>query len=229
MRYDSQETCWTVLRAAAAGDHHASSLFAHNYSALIRTYYARRWAGRGLGSSIDDAVQDVFVECIKPGGVLHRADPGRGDFRGLLYGVTCNVARRYEEREAQRLGRCAGESVHLDDQPDRALTLSRMFDRVWARSLVRQALLRHATKARAGGGGDRRRYKVLRLRHHRGLPIREVAAVLGEADVELVHGEYRRARREFGRTLGEVVAATTGARGPAVAAQCRDLIALLET
>jgi len=42
------------------------------------------WLARGHRSAqqpsaaIDDALQDVFVECIEPGGALERADPTNG-------------------------------------------------------------------------------------------------------------------------------------------------------
>lgn len=178
-------------------------------------------------ADVDDALQDVFVECIKPDGVLHRADPARGDFRGLLYGVVRNVSRRYEERAAQRGQRRPGESVYLDELPAQDEALSHLFDREWAGSLLREALLRHASAARNGDGGARRRFRILRMRHQRGLAVREIAAALGEPEVEQVHNDYRRARREFGGVLREVVAARTGAQGAAVDAECRQLIELL--
>ena len=63
------------------------------------------------------------------GGALESADPQRGDFRGLLYGVARNVARRIEERAAKAGARQAGESVHLDDLPHQQAALSKVFDR----------------------------------------------------------------------------------------------------
>lgn len=100
-----------------------------------------------LANDIDDATQEVFVESIKPGGVLEQADPNRGDFRGLLYGVVRNVARRFEERAARACRNGQLESIYLDDLPDQAEELSRMFDRTWAQSLMQNALRRYEQQA----------------------------------------------------------------------------------
>jgi len=81
--------------------------------------------------------------------------------------------------------------------------------------------------ARRGDAGHRRRFRILRLRHQRGLPVREIAAALDEPDVDKVHNDYRRARREFGGVLREVVATHTGAQGKSVDAECQRLIELL--
>jgi RNA polymerase sigma-70 factor (ECF subfamily) len=217
-----------VLRAASSGDGEARSTFARSYAGPIRAYLAHRWRDEVLAAEVDDAVQETFVECIKPGGVLERADPERGDFRALLYGVVRNVARRFEERAAKTGRRSGEESVYLDELPDRAIALSRVFDRAWARSLLREAVVRHEAQARSSGDdGAHDRFRVLRMRHDEGLPIREIAAALGESDTARVHNDYRRARREFAVHLREVVAAHTGAQAADVDAECRRLTGLL--
>ncbi|MBK8978766.1 MAG: sigma-70 family RNA polymerase sigma factor [Planctomycetes bacterium] len=221
------ETCWTVLRAASAGDAAARSTFARSYAEPIRAYLANRWRGRSLSAEVDDAIQDSFLECLKPGGVLERADPDRGDFRALLFGVVRNVARRYEER-AVHAGRLAPDtSVHVEELPYTADPLSRVFDRAWARSLLREAVLRHEQAADAAGPEARRRFRILGLRHDEGLPVRDIAAALGEADTARVHNDYRRARREFAIHLRAVVAAHAGGRAVDVDAECRQLTELL--
>ena len=87
-----------MLRAASAGDTNAKSTFARSYTAPIRAYLGHRWRDTPYASAIDDAVQDVFVECMKPGGVLDHANQELGDFRALLYGGARNIARRFEKR-----------------------------------------------------------------------------------------------------------------------------------
>jgi RNA polymerase sigma factor (sigma-70 family) len=221
------ETCWTVVLAAATGNAAAKSTFSRSYAPVIRRYLEHCWRSSPHRHEIDDALQDVFVECLKSGGVLAQADPGRGDFRGLLYGVVRNIARRFEERAAIKHRRHPSESVRLDNLPDQADALSRVFDRAWARALLKEAVIRHATEARAQDADYRRRYRILRMRHHQGLPIREIAARLGEADIDKVHNDYRRARREFRGLLREVVAAHTGVRDAAVDAECRRLTEIL--
>lgn len=221
------DTCWTMLRAASAGDANAKSIFARSYTAPIRAYLGHRWRNNGLAASVDDALQDVFVECMKPGGVLDHADQERGDFRALLYGVVRNVARRFEKRAARPSQLQPAESVHLDELPAQQEALSRVFDRAWARSLLREAVLRHAQAARRGDDDTRTRYRILRLRHQRGLPIREIAIRLDERDVDAVHNAYRRGRREFRTFLREVIARHTGAGRDSLDAECRRVTELL--
>lgn len=214
------------MRAASNGDEAARSAFARGYAMPIRAYLLHRWRGRPVVSHVEDAVQDVFVECYKPGGVLHRADPTVGEFRALLYGVARNVARRHEESAAKSIRRSAEESVDLDELPHQTETRSRVFDRAWAQSLLREAVELYRAAA-DGDPGAETRFRILRLRHDVGLPIREVAAALGEADVARIHIEYRRARREFVAHLRIVVATHTGVTGVRVEAECRRLAGLL--
>jgi RNA polymerase sigma factor (sigma-70 family) len=221
-----QETCWTLVRAATGGDGGARSLFAQSYATPIRAYLRHRWSSAPLLEHVDDAMQDIFVECFKPSGVLERADPENGEFRALLYAVARNVARRYEERRSRTLDRAA-QSIYLDELPGQEEALSRFFDRSWAQSIVRDAVLRHAQAARKGKGGERRRYRILRMRHQDGLPIREIAARIDEPNVDSVHNDYRRARREFRVFLRQAVAQHTGASPAALDAECRRITELL--
>ena len=215
-----------MLRAASAGDANAKSIFAHSYTAPIRAYLGHRWRDSNHAAAIDDAVQDVFVECIKPDGALQGADPTNGEFRALLYAVVRNVARRHEER-ANRPGQAAGGSIHLDDLPDQAEALSRFFDRSWAEAIVRDAILRHARAARRSDQDTRLRYRILRLRHQDGLAVREIAARLELASIEAVHNAYRRARREFREHLRNAVAHHTGVGPDALDAECQRVTTLL--
>src|SRR5262245_53103142 len=103
-----ESTCWTVIHAAAAGSARDREEFARRYGPVVRTYLASRWRSSPCLQQLDDAVQEVFVECFRPDGVLARAERDRG-FRPFLYGVARNVARRIEtervrHRERQPLG-----------------------------------------------------------------------------------------------------------------------------
>lgn len=215
-----------MLRAASDGNTDARSLFAGNYAGPVRAYLGHRWRGNRMASAIDDAVQDVFVECMKPGGVLERADPEKGDFRALLYGVARNVARRHE-KGVRRPDGGEGGSVYLDELPGQEAALSRVFDRAWAEGIVQDAVLRHARAARAGDAGMRFRYRVLRLRHRDGLPVREIAEKLEQDDVESVHNAYRRARREFRTHFRAAVTQHTGAAPEVVDLECQRVSSLL--
>src|SRR5262245_7162653 len=97
-----ESTCWTVIVAAAAGSAGDRAEVARRYAPVVRTYLAARWRSSPCLHDLDDAVQEVFVECFKQGGVLDRAERGRG-FRPFLYGVVRHVALRFEAaRQRQR-------------------------------------------------------------------------------------------------------------------------------
>lgn len=138
-----------------------------------------------------------------------------------------HAARRFEKRTTKPSQLQPAGSVHLDDLPAQQEALSRVFDRAWARSILREAVLRHARAARRGDDSYRRRYRILRLRHQQGKPIREIAATLNEQDVDAVHNAYRRSRREFRTLLRDVVAKHTGAGPESIDAECRRVTELL--
>lgn len=215
------------MHAASAGDEAARSVFVRSYAGPVRAYLVNRWRSHGLSTDIDDAVQETFLECLKANGALERADPARGDFRGLLYGVVRNVARRFEEQAGKARQRRPDQSVYLDELPHQDAALSRVFDQAWAQSLLREAVALHEAEAKSGDSASRRRFHVLQARHEQGLPIREIAAQLDEPDVGQIHNDYRRARREFAAHLREVTAKHTGAEGEEVDVECRRLTELL--
>lgn len=220
-----QETCWTILHAAAAGDAPARSEFSRRYLAVAREFLEARWSGRGLQTEVDDATQEVLLECLKPGGVLERADQARGEFRGLLFGVARNVARRFEERAAKH-GRLRPEdSAWLDhvasDEPGQAT----LFDRGWARSLVCQAKELYQARAHLLGDAGRRRFELLERRFGNGEPIRHIAQSWG-VPTQDVHNAYRKARTEFYSCLCEIVR-THAADGADIGAECRRLLELM--
>ena len=78
---DPQETCWTVIEAAAGGKPVERQEFALRYSPVVAAYLKARWRNTPLSQNVEDAAQDVFVECLKPGGAIQRADRVTGDFR----------------------------------------------------------------------------------------------------------------------------------------------------
>jgi len=91
----SESTCWTVVRAAAAGSPADRDELARRYLAVVRAYLAARWRGSDLRRDLEDAVQEVFIECFRAGGAVEAAGAGRvPHFRAFLYGV----ARRFEGR-----------------------------------------------------------------------------------------------------------------------------------
>lgn len=220
----TDETCWTVLRAAARGDDAARAQFFRLYERLTRGYLTARWRGRALADLTGDATQEVFLECLRPDGVLERADPRRGEFRGLLFGVVRNVAARFEARALER-GRIRPEdSAWVQKVQDDAAGQATLFDRSWAQGVMAEAMDRLRSAA-DGDEGARRRVDLLALRFRDGLPIREIAARWGDPAQD-VHNAYRKARVEFYRCLKKVV----GFHAPASADlddECRRLLAIL--
>src|SRR5262245_43072684 len=201
MKAAQESTCWTVIEAAAAGDAARRQEFVHRYQPLIRACLAARWRDAPCRADLEDAVQEVFVECFRADGVLDRADRTRS-FRAFLRGVVRNVARRFEGQR-QKPDRTPGD-VPLEAIPDQETELGREFDRAWAQALVREAGRLQETRARQAGQDAWRRVELLRLRFQDGLPIRDVADRWG-VEAALLHHEYARARQEFKAALGEVV------------------------
>ena len=224
MTFDPRETCWTVLRAAVDGDSVAQSTFTRLYAAVIGGFLRARWRGRALSADVDDAAQEVFVECFKPGGVLERADADAGQFRGLLYGVVRNVARRFETHAVER-GRVRPEEstwvaqVAADDAGQ-----ATMFEQSWARGVMKEAMA--MLRQRAAGADDRarRRVELLERRFADDQPIRDIAAAW-DVPAREVHNDYRKARVEFYACLQEVV--RFHSRSADVDAECRRLVTSL--
>jgi len=192
-------THWTIILGAAEGRPLDSAEFARRYEAIIRSYLGARWRAGAMRGLIDDAVQDVFVECLKQDGALTKVDRERpGGFRAFLYGVTRNVARRQEEkrRDVQPIGEVDPAS---DEEP-----ASRAFDRAWAQALLRQAAELQAQRARAKGDDAARRVELLRLRFSEGRPMREIAEAW-QIDARKLEYQYAKARDEFEAALLEVV------------------------
>jgi RNA polymerase sigma factor (sigma-70 family) len=200
----SESTCWTVIQAAAAGSAGDRAEFARRYGPVVRAYLMARWRSLQFQQELDDAIQEVFVECFKAGGVLERADKGRGDFRAFLFGAVRHVALRLERTRARQREQLPGPG-NLQDVADDDPGPARAFERAWATALFREAGLLQAEKARMSGEAARRRVELLRLRFQESLPIRDIAQRWGMGAAAL-HREYARARQEFKAALMEVLA-----------------------
>lgn len=222
------ETCWTMVQEAAGGDHGARSIFARTYLDVVRAYLGARWRGSPLRDRLDDAVQDVFMDCFRAQGALGRADRDlRVGFRTFLYGVVRNIARRHEERVGKKRDRDGvsgfdADAVEAADEP-----LSRVWDRAWARTILQRAGERQRLWAETDGPPGRRRIALLKLRFGEGVPIREIAKRWDMAADQL-HAEYRRAREEFKRALREEVAFHNPDAPRAVEKECERLLGLLQ-
>lgn len=223
------ETCWTLIEAAGAGDREAGDHFAARYAPAVRAYLGARWGAGPLAAEVEDAQQEVFVECLKEGGVLERVRRGTaGGFRAYLYGVVRNVAGRAEERRRRAFERGQEATFHPELTPAAEATLSQVFDRAFAQGVLRQAVELHGRRAREQGGDALTRLELLRQRFQEGLAIAAIASRQG-ADAAQLHHAYARAREEFHACLREVVGfhhpgATTGE----IDRECRQLVELVE-
>jgi RNA polymerase sigma factor (sigma-70 family) len=227
MRY-TESTLWTSIRDAAAGSAEARDEFVRRYSPMVRAYLAARWRDSPELNELEDAVQDVFVDCFRQGGVLARAEPSRpGGFRAFLYGVARMVALRFEASGMQRRGRGAPSSFDLERVEDSEQQLSELFDRAWAEAILREAAARMGEQAQARGEAAVKRVDLLRLRFHDGLPIREIAKRWG-VETATLHHEYARARAEFRAALGAVVSFHQPGTAGEIERECAELLQLLK-
>jgi RNA polymerase sigma-70 factor (ECF subfamily) len=194
-----ESTCWTTIRAAAAGSPSDREELARRYLGVVRAYLSARWRGSALLPERDDAVQEVFLECFRQGGALEAAGAGRvPSFRAFLYGVVRNVARRFESRPVRAAG-------PLPDIPANEETQSRLFDRAWAEVIMAEAAQLQRQRAAERGPEAIQRVELLRLRFEENLSIRAIAERWGVPAAGLHHA-YAQARQEFKAALLEVVA-----------------------
>jgi RNA polymerase sigma-70 factor (ECF subfamily) len=215
-----------MIRGAAAGRAGDREGFAKSYAPVIRAYLGARWRGTPLVAEIDDAVQDVFVDCFRDDGVLARAEEDRpGGFRAFFFGVVRNAALRVERQRARRRDRPADSSFDPDRLGGDEESLAANFDRAWATALLKQAGELQPRRARADGDGAPRRLELLRLRFEDGLPIREIAS-RWEEDPAHLHRQYAKARQEFRSALVEVVSFHHSGSRAEVIRECSRLLDL---
>lgn len=221
---DGNTTCWTLIRAAADGDASQRDAFARRYLPVVRAWLEQRWRSPAQRQRVDDAVQDVFMECLREEGALGRAAGGtRKGFAAFLYGVTRNIARRHEQKQARNREDPAGT---VPDDPATELSQSRAFDRLWARSLIQEARARHGEQAEQSDEAARRRVALLEERFGRGRPIRDIAKDWS-VSADRLHHDYAQARKEFHRALRDVVRYHYPDDPTDPDARCQELLELL--
>lgn len=205
MSNELEETCWSMIHGAAMGEKTAREQFARLYEPIVRAYLGARWKTAGRLQEIDDAVQDVFVDCLRENGALARYDPEKGPaFRAFLYGIVRNIARRTEQRPRRSKEQQAQASSHAAAQALDEESLGAVFDRSWARARLREAGALQRTEASTKGQAGRERIDLLRLRFEQGLSIQEIAE-RWNTEASRLHHVYATARKEFQRCLTTVV------------------------
>jgi RNA polymerase sigma-70 factor (ECF subfamily) len=220
----SRETCWTLIRGAAKGRDTDRNELVRHYRPAVLAYLRARWKGSPLLGEAEDAVQEVFLDLLRPEGALSRLEPERrGGFRPYLYGVIRIVALRFEERGRRRKDAAPGGGSWPDTPALDETSVSEAFDRAWASSVLSQAAERQMRRAREIGDAAERRVELLRLRFTEDTPVREIARLWGEEPAR-VHHEYAKARREFRSALLEVVAELHPGAPRQVESECARLL-----
>jgi RNA polymerase sigma factor (sigma-70 family) len=213
-----------MVTAAADGDTHARVQFTDIYLDVVRCYLGARWKDRAALRDLDDAVQDVFLECFRSGGALAGLSRnGTGAFRTFLYAVVRNVALRHEERGRNGRQVPFGD---VDEVPEPAVdhTPSVAFDRAWARAVLARA--RDRQRRGAHQEDARKRVELLDLRFGDGLGIKEIAEKW-EMPADRVHALYRKARAEFKLALYDELAFHGHTQPAAVEQESLRLLGLL--
>lgn len=217
----THETSWTLIDAAREGDGAARARFARDYEPVVRAYFAARWARTALASEIEDAIQEVWIDCLRERGALERADPER-PFRPFLSGVARTVALRFE----QRRGRGGAAAFDEEDHHARETRLSVAFDRAFAQQVMREASELQRARASAAGGVKSRRVELLELRFQHGLTIPQIAERWNE-DAARLHHLYADAREDFREALREVVRRRNGGGSAALESECDWMLEVL--
>lgn len=216
-----------MIHAAASGDAAQRAAFARTYEPPIRAYLTARWKGSRNAAHIDDGVQAVFVECLRDGGVLSRANSQHdGGFRAFLYGTVRNIARRIESGNAKQQRNQSLNDTGIGDPPADETNLSLVFDRAWARRVMHEAAMRQRERAAQRGSAAIERVELLRLRFEEGLPIREIAE-RWKREAEILHREYAKARKEFKEALLQVLALQMPGDAERVRRECVHLLGVL--
>ncbi len=216
-----------MIDAAACGIPGDRETFARCYEPVVRAYLTDRWRNSLFLSEVDDALQEVFLECFKQDGVLARADRDRsGGFRPFLYGVARHVAQRIESSRYRQQPKHGAADMDLDNFAGSEERLSRAFDRAWAKALVREAAERMRQCQQVQSESGHGRAELLRLRYHENMPIREIAT-RWQVDPVLLHREYAKARKEFKLSLLETIAFHHPGEAVDLNLECANLLSLL--
>ncbi|MFO1076848.1 MAG: sigma-70 family RNA polymerase sigma factor [Planctomycetota bacterium] len=131
-------TRWS--RILAPGDRRDLEALARDYAGPMRAYLAA--CTRTGGDALDDLAQEAFAWLLASG-LLDKADPERGSFRGFLKRALRNFA--IEQHRRNGAGKRGGGRSHatLADVPEpvdeRARTPEQALDDAWRRELLQRA------------------------------------------------------------------------------------------
>jgi len=221
-------TRWSVIHGAAQGNKSDRDEFARRYEGVVHAYLGARWRESPMLQDVDDAVQEVFVNCFREGGVLARVERDRpGGFRAYFFAAIRNVARVFERKHGRERVSPAPTSSAMDRVPADDESIGSALDRAWAQALVNEAREYQAEWARDQGPDAQQRVELLHLRFGEGMPIRDIAR-LWEAEPAHVHHEYAKARKEFKTALLEVTAFHHPGSQEEVELECARLLEIVD-
>jgi RNA polymerase sigma factor (sigma-70 family) len=222
-------TSWSMILGAAARRPEDQERFAALYTPMVKAYLAARWRLPILHEDVEDAAQEVMLQCFRREGALESVDPALGSgFRAFLYGVTRNVAAMTERKSARTHEAQAAHSGVFERMNDEA-SLSHVFDQGWAEVVVREARSHLQRRALMRGGSALLRARALELRYQEGLPPREIALRLGLA-AKQVYRLLEDGQTDFQDALLEVMAVhVPTASRPELEQKCADLLLLLKS
>lgn len=186
-----------IALAAAGGDPAARAAFWAQHARQVHTWLWFRWSRTTLRGCIDDAAQEVYLECFRRGGAFTHFAPERArhGVTGFLRGIVRNVAHRFErQRTRERAHRAhltgTPPPLHGDDDAVPAGDGTGIDHEHVVAALDR---LDHDDPAR---GTPRSLRAFLRLRFDDGLPVRTIAKHW-QTTPDHVHELRRRACRRF--------------------------------
>lgn len=215
----TRETSWTLIHRAQEGDRQAREEFASRYAPAVRAYFSARWHSPPLVNEVDDAVQEVFLDCLRKDGALARCEQGR-PFRPFLFGVARTISLRFEQR------RGSPDPLGERELEARDTRLSVVFDRAFAVQVMREATELQRSRALVHGGVRLRRVELLEMRFRRNLSIAEIAAAWNEEPAR-VHHIYADAREDFRAALREIVAGRSGVASADLERECEWMLEVL--
>jgi DNA-directed RNA polymerase specialized sigma24 family protein len=201
-------TRWSrILAPAGARDLDA---LARAYWRPVHAYLAARTRCRGADA--DDLAQEAFAWLLASG-LLDKADPARGRFRGFLKSALANFAaeRSRRDRAAKRGGGIAHEPLgeHCDPADARGRSPEQALDDAWRRELLTNAHARLQQELEAGG---RALHWALFRDYYLADDEPDHAALAARFQITRtdVANWLDHARRRYRAILRELVAATVG-------------------
>ncbi|MCR9244706.1 MAG: hypothetical protein NXI31_06725 [bacterium] len=180
------------------GDRQAVCAFCEHYLPIVKRHLRALWRDSTMDANVDDATQDVFVECLRSNGALSRLDVGRGHgLAAYVRGITRNIAARLGRRRARECRRCYLSNDLVSHTPDRTPDGLELLDRTCSATAVREAVARLDREPAVPGHSLG---ELVRLHFGGNQPVREIAKGW-EVRPARVHEARRRACQHLRKLL----------------------------